>query len=100
MVKNYLLDTNVLLENPNSIYGFDDNNVWLCGTTMQELDSKKTAPGEVGYNARETCRILDNIRSQGDLVKGVKLPNGGSSITSPAGVNTKTWLSKRSTLRV
>ena len=87
MVKNYLLDTNVLLENPNSIYGFDDNNVWLCGTTMQELDSKKTAPGEVGYNARETCRILDNIRSQGDLVKGVKLPNGGKLLVEPDGVN-------------
>lgn len=45
MIKNYLLDTNILLDNAKSIYGFEDNNVWICGTTTQELDAKKTAPG-------------------------------------------------------
>lgn len=73
MIKNYLLDTNILLQNPTSIYGFEDNNVYLCGTTMQELDAKKTAPGELGYNARECCRILDGLRASGDLTKGVVL---------------------------
>ena len=73
MIKNYLLDTNILLQNPTSIYGFEDNNVYLCGTTMQELDVKKTAPGELGYNARECCRILDGLRVSGDLTKGVVL---------------------------
>lgn len=73
MRKNYLLDTNILLQNPSSLLGFEDNNVYLCGTTMQELDSKKTAPGEVGYNARECCRILDNLRETGDLTSGVVL---------------------------
>lgn len=56
MIKNYLLDTNILLQNPQSLFGFEDNNVYLCGTTMQELDGKKTAPGELGYNARECSR--------------------------------------------
>ena len=73
MIKNYLLDTNILLQNPQSLFGFEDNNVYLCGTTMQELDSKKTAPGELGYNARECCRILDGLRETGDLTKGVVL---------------------------
>ena len=87
MIKNYMLDTNILLENANSIYGFEDNNVWICGTTLQELDSKKTAPGELGYNAREACRILDSLRSEGDLVKGVKLPNKGKLLVEPDGVS-------------
>lgn len=73
MRKNYLLDTNILLQNPQSLFGFADNNVYLCGTTMQELDSKKTEPGELGYNARECCRILDELRETGDLTKGVTL---------------------------
>lgn len=87
MVKNYLLDTSILLENPNNIYGFDDNNVYICGTTLQELDKKKTAPGDIGYNARESCRILDELRGQGDLIKGVKLRNGGTLFIEPNGID-------------
>ena len=56
-VKAYVLDTNILLESPNAIFGFDDNVVLITGTTLQELDSKKNKPGELGYNARESCRI-------------------------------------------
>ena len=43
--KTYVLDTNILLQSPDSIFGFDDNEVVITGTTLQELDSKKTAPG-------------------------------------------------------
>lgn len=87
MVKNYLLDTSVLLDNPHNIYGFEDNNIYICGTTLQELDKKKTASGDIGYNARESCRILDELRSQGDLIKGVKLPNGGTLYIEPNGID-------------
>ena len=38
--KTYVLDTNILLESPNALYGFDDNEVVITGTTLQELDSK------------------------------------------------------------
>ena len=86
MVKNYLIDTNILLQNPNSIFGFDDNNVWICGTTLQELDSKKTFPGEVGFHAREACRILDGIRQSGDLREGVPIKSGGKLFIEPDGV--------------
>lgn len=59
MIKNYLLDTNILLQNPQSLFGFEDNNVYLCGTTMQELDSKKTAwiRDCSRKDSRSTCRI-------------------------------------------
>lgn len=80
MVKNYVLDTNILLQNPDAIFGFDDNNVIIAGTTLQELDYKKDdvnlAP-EVRYNLWETGRILDSLREKGDLTKGIQLPNGG-----------------------
>lgn len=69
MRKIYILDTNILLENPRAIYGFDDNIVAVTGTTLQELDSKKTAPGELGFNARETCRIIERLNQIGDLKK-------------------------------
>lgn len=86
MTKNYLLDTNILLQNPEAIYGFDDNNIIICGTTLQELDSKKTLSGEIGHNARQTCRILDGLRTIGNLKKGVKLSNGGTLIVEPDGI--------------
>ena len=41
--KNFILDTNVLISSPNSIYGFDNNNVFVTQTTLQELDTKKSA---------------------------------------------------------
>lgn len=78
MRKNFVLDTNILLHSPEAmVTAFEDNNVILTGTTLQELDAKKTADGEVGYNARESCRILDRLREKGDLRKGVELENGG-----------------------
>ena len=90
MIKKFLLDTNILLENPHSMVdGFADNHVILCGTTLQELDKKKTVGGEVGYNARECCRILDELRMQGDLLKGIKLPNGGKLSIEPDGVKSE-----------
>ena len=90
MVKKFLLDTNILLENPHSMVdGFADNHVILCGTTLQELDKKKTVGGETGYNARECCRILDELRMQGDLLKGIKLPNGGKLSIEPDGVKSE-----------
>lgn len=87
MVKNYVLDTNILLDNPNNIFGFEDNNVIICGTTLQELDSKKNMKGDLGYSAREVTRVLDELRQQGDLLKGVKMENGGKVIVEVGGVN-------------
>ena len=88
-IKNYILDTNILLQTPNAIFGFEDNHVVITGTTLQELDHKKTLPGELGYNARETCRILESLRLKGDLTKGVDLgnPEGGKLFIEPDGVN-------------
>lgn len=78
MKKTYVLDTNILLDSPNAIFGFEDNTVAVTATTLQELDAKKTAPGELGFNAREVCRIMENLRTKGDLLAGIRLWNGGT----------------------
>lgn len=60
--KTYLLDTNVLMKYPGSIYGFDDNNVVVTATTIEELDNNKNALGERGFQAREALRKIDELR--------------------------------------
>ena len=78
MQKKYVLDTNIILTDPKAMSeGFEDNIVIITDTTLQELDSKKSALGEVGVKAREACRILDEYSELGDLVKGVKNKSGG-----------------------
>lgn len=84
MKKYYVLDTNILLQSPDAIFGFEDNTVVITGTTLQELDSKKTFEGELGYNARQVARMLEDIRTRGNLIKGVKLKEtGGKLIFEP-----------------
>lgn len=77
MIKNYILDTNVLVHDPMSIYSFEDNNVIIPIVCIEELDSLKNREGMVGYHARSAARELHKIKSKGSLHKGVKLPNGG-----------------------
>lgn len=77
MKKTYILDTNILIETPYSIYGFEDNDVVITPTTLEELDGLKKAPGETGYNAREAIRILGELKENGNLLTGVDLPAGG-----------------------
>ena len=77
MKKTFLLDTNVLMQSPNSLYVFEDNDVYICQKTLEELDNNKTASGERGYNARNAIRAIYSLRQLGDLNKGVDLPGGG-----------------------
>lgn len=77
MKKTYVLDTNVLLQNPNSIFMFDDNEVIITDATIQELDKFKKEKGDRGYNAREAIRNIESLRKLGSLEKGVRLKNGG-----------------------
>lgn len=60
--KTFVLDTNVLMKYPNSIYGFDDNIVVVTATTIEELDNLKTAKGETGYQARQALEKIDKLR--------------------------------------
>jgi PhoH-like ATPase len=78
MRKNFILDTNVLLHDPNAIYGFEDNNVVIPIYCIEEIDQFKKDLSELGRNARQVSRILDDLRAQGHLTEGVPLPQGGN----------------------
>jgi PhoH-like ATPase len=76
-VKNYILDTNVLLHDPNSLLNFDDNHVVIPIEVIEEIDRFKRESSELGQNARQVSRMLDSFRGEGSLSEGVNLPNGG-----------------------
>jgi PhoH-like ATPase len=76
-VKNYILDTNVLLHDPNSLLSFQDNFVLIPIEVIEEIDRFKRESSELGQNARTVSRTLDSLRSQGHLNVGVQLPKGG-----------------------
>ncbi|MFH0782395.1 MAG: PhoH family protein [Pseudomonadota bacterium] len=75
--KYFVLDTNVLLHNPEAINSFGDNYVVLPMTVIEELDNFKRVNDELGRSARQVIRHLDRLRSQGTLRDGVALGNGG-----------------------
>jgi PhoH-like ATPase len=76
-VKNYILDTNVLLHDPNSVLSFQENHVLIPIEVIEEIDRFKRESTELGQNARTVSRMLDAYRAQGHLSEGVALPNGG-----------------------
>ena len=78
MKKIYVLDTNVLLHDPQAIFRFEDNDLVIPITVIEEIDRFKKDLSETGRNARHISRILDGFRSQAQLTKGVPLEKGGS----------------------
>ena len=78
MQKYFVLDTNVLLHNAESITSFTDNVVVLPMSVIEELDSFKSQNNELARNARQVIRELDKLRQRGRLGKGVKMDNGGT----------------------
>ncbi|MEL6899305.1 MAG: PIN domain-containing protein, partial [Cyanobacteria bacterium J06606_4] len=78
MKKIYVLDTNVLLHDPDAMLRFEDNEVLLPITVIEELDRFKKRPEEMGRNARQTSRLLDSLRQRGSLTEGIALDNGGT----------------------
>src|SRR6266702_3773389 len=75
--KSYILDTNVLLHDPNSLLSFEENNVLLPIEVIEEIDRFKRESTELGQNARNVSRTLDGLRGAGRLSEGVTLPTGG-----------------------
>ena len=73
-----MLDTNVLLQDPNSIFTFEENEVVIPAVVLEEVDSKKRYMDEIGRNARQVSRLLDSLRQSGKLHEKILLENGGS----------------------
>ena len=63
LTKLFVLDTNVLLHDPTSVYRFEEHDVFLPIITLEELDNNKKGLSEVSRNARQVTRTLDEIVS-------------------------------------
>jgi len=83
VTKLFVLDTNVLMHDPTSLFRFEEHDVFLPMVTLEELDDNKKGMSEVARNARQASRFLDEIVSQpgGDLEKGysLKSKSGGEA---------------------
>lgn len=77
MRKNYVLDANVLIHDPDSIFHFADNTIIIPVGVITEIDRFKKEMTDRGYNARAVVRLLDSLRSERSLSQGVPLPRGG-----------------------
>lgn len=76
--KVFVLDTNVLLFDPQATFKFGDNDVVIPIVVVEEIDRFKRDMSENGRHARLFSRLIDDMRSGGgELSRGVKLPNGG-----------------------
>ena len=78
MRKIYVLDTNVLIHDPECIFKFEDNDIVIPMVVIEELDGLKKGHGEIAYSARHALKLIDSLRETGNIASGVKLETGGT----------------------
>jgi PhoH-like ATPase len=78
MHKTYVIDTNVLLSDPNALQSFEDNSLIVPLAVLEELDRHKNRQDDVGACARQVNRNLDKLREKGNLLDGVQTSGGGT----------------------
>src|SRR5690606_8115918 len=77
--KLFVLDTNVLLHDSNSLFKFEEHDIFLPMIVLEELDHQKKGMSEVSRNARQVSRSLDGLVNAGaDLTKGMALDTLGN----------------------
>ncbi len=79
-LKHFVLDTNVLLHNPASLFMFKEHEVIIPFAVLEELDKFKKETDDVGRNAREVVRQLDALRKKGHLAEGVQWNGEGGTV--------------------
>ena len=82
--KIFVLDTNVLMHDPTSLFRFEEHDIYLPMITLEELDNNKKGMTEVARNARQATRFLDEIVSsqESDIENGVSLKDLGTKQAS------------------
>jgi len=81
MKRIYVLDTNVLLTDHKSIYGYNNNDIIIPLKVLEEIDKHKKRHDGVGANARGIIRTLDGLRAKGNLHKGIRLRRGHGMVS-------------------
>jgi len=82
--KLFVLDTNVLMHDPTSLFRFEEHDLYIPMATLEELDNNKKGMSEVARNARQTSRYLDEIitGSEGAIAGGIPLAVHGDKTAS------------------
>jgi PhoH-like ATPase len=81
VTKLFVLDTNVLMHDPTSLFRFEEHDVYLPMMTLEELDNHKKGMSEVARNARQVSRSLDALVgdiNEHDIDKGIPLAKLGN----------------------
>ena len=81
ITKLFVLDTNVLMHDPTSLFRFEEHDVYLPMITLEELDNHKKGMSEVARNARQVSRSLDALVadvSEGAIDSGIPLSKLGN----------------------
>jgi PhoH-like ATPase len=78
--KLFVLDTNVLLHDPMSLFRFEEHDIYLPMIVLEELDGHKKGMTEVARNARQTSRTLDTLAAApgADITAGFQLSSTGN----------------------
>jgi len=74
--KNYVLDTSVYLTDAESIFKFDNHDIFVPLKVLEEIDKHKTRQDSVGSQARRFIRTLDEMRAKGRLEEGIRIGKG------------------------
>ncbi len=85
MKKIYVLDTNVLIHDPESIFKFEENDIVIPISVIEELDELKKGHGEIPYSARHALKLIDSLRASEEgkmynLAHGTPIPNNKGGI--------------------
>ena len=78
----YILDSNVLIHDPNSILNFEEHQVVIPITVLEELDNLKNGKQTIAADCRQAIRLIDNIlgtASPAEIEKGVPIQRGNKS---------------------
>jgi len=78
--KHFVLDSSVLLHNPDAIFKFEEHEVVIPLSVIEELDQHKTTNDERGRNARDVIRHIDRLRAKGALTDGVPSNGHGGTL--------------------
>ncbi|UCF62817.1 MAG: PhoH family protein [bacterium] len=78
--KLFILDTNVILHDYNCIHSFQDNDIVVPITVLEEIDNFKRGKDQINFNAREFIRILDGLAGDKLVKEGVSLGPGKGKI--------------------
>jgi PhoH-like ATPase len=79
--KLFVLDSNVLMHDPTSLFRFQEHDIYIPMVTLEELDHNKKGMSEVARNARQTSRFLDEIICSAvtDIDEGISLESHGNN---------------------